>query len=111
MNTKNIKLRLNLDKENDRKAYEFLRNTEASYSKAVIFVICQYLKLSEKVAAENAFLERIITTIREETAKSNPLNGLLQIVQQPAVPAPTVEKDKSDKEETAATVLEFFDSF
>ena len=36
MSIKNVKIRFNLDKENDRKAYDYLQGAEKSYSKAVI---------------------------------------------------------------------------
>ena len=107
MSIKNMKIRFNLDKENDRKAYDYLQNAEKSYSKAVISAICEYMDLSERLATEKAFLERIITTIREEVSKSNPFGGLLQLVQTPSAPAPT-EKENTENEET---VMDFMDNF
>ena len=80
---KNVKIRFNLNNENDRKAYEYLQGAEKSYSKAVISAICEYLGLSERTATEDAFLERVITTIKEELAKTNPFGGVLQLVQTP----------------------------
>ena len=108
MSIKNVKIRFNLEKENDRKAYDYLQNAEKSYSKEVISAICGYIKLSEKTANENAFLERIITTIKEEVAKSNPLGGLLQFVQIPPVQAPA---EKGNDIETEETVFDFLDNF
>ena len=108
MSIKNVKIRFNLDKENDRKAYEYLQNAEVSYSRAVISAICGYIELSERTATEDAFLERIITTIKEETAKVNPLGGLLQLVQQPPAQIPA-EKENNAKNEEA--ILDFLDSF
>ena len=102
MSIKNVKIRFNLDKENDRKAYEYLQNAEVSYSKAVISAICGFMELSERTATEDAFLERIISTIREEVGKSNPLGGLLQFVQTPSVQTPA---------ENEEAVLDFLDSF
>ena len=107
MSVKNVKIRFNMNKENDRRAYEYLQGAELSYSKAVISAICGYLELSESKAAEDAFLERIITTIREETAKANPLGGLLQFVQTPSVQIPPAEKEDTDTE----AMLDFIDSF
>ena len=104
---KNVKIRFNLDKENDRKAYYYLQNAEKSYSKAVISAICEYLGLSERTATEDAFRERIISTIREEVSKSNPFGGLLQLVQTPPVPTPT-EKENTETEEA---VMDFLDNF
>ena len=96
-----------MNKENDRKAYEYLQSAELSYSKAVISAICGYLELSENKATENAFLERIITTIREETAKINPLGHLLQFVQTPSAQISPAEKEDTDAE----AMLDFIDSF
>ena len=104
---KNVKIRFNLNNENDRKAYDYLQGTEKSYSKAVISAICEYLGLSERLATEDAFRERIIATIREEVSKSNPLGGLLQLVQTPSAPTPT-EKENTENEET---VMDFMDNF
>lgn len=108
MSIKNVKVRFNLSKENDRKAYEYLQGAEVSYSKAVISAICGYMELSERTATEEAFLERVISTIREETAKTNPLSGLLQLVQTPPAQTPA---EKENNAETEETVLAFLDSF
>ena len=106
MSIKNVKIRFNLDKENDRKAYEYLQGADHSYSKAVISAICEYLELSERAATEDAFLERVITTIKEELAKTNPF-GLLQLVQTP----PAVTPDEKENTETEETVMDFMDNF
>ena len=106
MSIKNVKIRFNLDKENDRKAYEYLQGADHSYSKAVISAICEYLELSERTASEDAFLERIIATIKEESAKNNPF-GLLQLVQTPSAVTPA-EKENTETEEA---VMDFIDNF
>ena len=108
MSIKNVKIRFNLDKENDRRAYEYLQGAEKSYSKAVISAICGFMELSERTAAEDAFLERVISTIREEVGKSNPLSGLLQFVQTPSAQTPA---EKENNAETEEAVLDFLDSF
>ena len=106
MSIKNMKIRFNLDKENDRKAYDYLKDVEKSYSRAVISAICEYLGLSERTEAEDAFLERIIATIKEELAKNNPF-GLLQLVQTPPAQIST-EKENTETEEA---VMDFLDNF
>ena len=108
MSIKNMKIRFNLNKENDRKAYGYLKSAEKSYSKAVISAICEYLELSDRTATEDAFLERVITTIKEELAKNNPLGGLLQLVQTPPAQIPA---EKENKAETEETVMDFMDNF
>ena len=106
MSVKNVKIRFNLDKENDRRAYDYLQSAEESYSKAVISAICGFMELSERMATEDAFLERIIATIKEESAKNNPF-GLLQLVQTPSAVTPA-EKGNTETEEAG---LDFLDSF
>ena len=108
MSIKNVKIRFYLDKENVRKAYEYLQGADHSYSKAVISAICEYLELSERTASEDAFLERVIATIKEELAKTNLLGGLLQLVQTPPAQIPA---EKENKAETEETVMDFMDSF
>lgn len=108
MSVKNVKIRFNLDKENDRRAYDYLQSAEKSYSKAVISVICRFMDLSERTAPEDAFLERVISTIREEVAKSNPLGGLFQFVQTHSAQTPA---EKETNAETEEAVLDFLDSF
>ena len=103
---KNVKIRFNLNNENDRKAYDYLQGTEKSYSKAVISAICEYLGLSERTETEDAFLERIIATIKEESAKNNPF-GLLQFVQTP----PAVTPAEKENTETEEAVMDFIDNF
>jgi hypothetical protein len=107
MSIKNMKIRFNLDKENDRKAYEYLQGADHSYSKAVISAICEYLGLSERTATEDAFLERVIATIKEELAKANPFGGVLQFVQTPPAQIFT-EKENTETEEA---VMDFLDNF
>ena len=103
---KNVKIRFNLNNENDRKAYDYLHSAEKSYSKAVIFLICEYMDLSQRLATEEAFRERIIATIREEVSKSNPFGGLLQLVQIPSAPTST----ESENTETEETLMDFMDN-
>ena len=103
---KNVKIRFNLNNENDRKAYDYLQGAEKSYSKAVISAICEYLAMSERTAFEEAFLERVIATIKEELAKANPF-GLLQLVQTPPAQIPT-EKENTETEDV---VMDFLDNF
>ena len=108
MSIKNVKIRFNLDKENDRKAYDYLQGAEKSYSKTVISAICAFLELSERTATEDAFLDRVIATIREEMAKISPLGGLLQLVQTPSAQMPAEKENSSETEEA---VLDFLDNF
>ncbi|MGI6363454.1 MAG: hypothetical protein ACOX21_06915 [Bacillota bacterium] len=109
MSIKNVKVRFNLDKENDRKAYDYLQNAEKSYSKAVISAICGYMELSERTATEDTFLERVITTIKEGTASTNPLGGLLQLVQ--TALCTNTRRKRKQRRNRRSKVLDFLDSF
>jgi len=108
LSIRNVKVRFNLNKENDRRAYEFLKASETSYSKAVISAICGYMDLSESKATEDVFLERVIQTIRQEAESLNPLRGLLQLAQASAQTPPVAEEPDTETEEA---VLDFLDSF
>lgn len=99
MSIKNIKIRFNMDKENDRKAYEYLTNSDMSYSKTVIDYICKYIELSEVKSEEDAFLERIISTIKFELSNV----GTVQVIKQD-----TVEKNNDEAEDN---ILDFLDAF
>lgn len=66
------------------------------------------MELSETKAAEDAFLERIIITIREEVTKTNPLGELLKLVQ---TPPHTVPAEKVNNTESEEIILDFLDSF
>lgn len=77
-------------------------------SKAVISAICGFMDLSERTVTEDAFLERVISTIREEVGKSNPLGHLLQFVQ--TLSAQTLAETEINAENEEA-VLDFLDSF
>ncbi|MDD7607724.1 MAG: hypothetical protein SPJ52_03530 [Candidatus Enterosoma sp.] len=66
------------------------------------------MELTETKAAKDAFLERIIITIREEVAKINPLGGLLKLVQ---TPPNTVSAEKVNNTESEEAILDFLDSF
>ncbi len=110
MSIQNVKLRFNMNKKNDRKAYEYLKNADASYSKTVISAVCGFIELSEIKKNEDAFLERVISTIKEETSKINPFGGMFQLVGQTAMQNQSAEKEDADID-NKETMLDFLDSF
>ena len=98
MKSTKITIRFNLNKEADRRAYEFLQSVELSYSKAVISVLNAYLDSQEKNKAEDAFVQQIINAIRQEMRMVAPLAGLAQLLQQPisqAESAPNAEDEEA----------------
>ena len=107
MNIKNVKIRFNLDKGSDRKAYEYLCNAEKSYSKAVISAICDYMELFKTKEEQDAFLRRAIQTIQQVADETVPLAYLPSFMQ--ALNSPTSLPEHTG--ETEETVLDFLDNF
>ena len=108
---KNLKLRLNLDVEEERQVYDYLHNSERSISKEAIRSINEYLDLIEERKTEDSFLDRVTATIEDSLKVLTPLLNLLTLTQpvvqpQRAVPV-SEEKDNAAEE----NMLEFLDNF
>ena len=108
---KNLKLRLNLDVEAEKRVYDYLQNSERSISKEAIRSINEYLDLIEERKNEDKFLDRVTATIQDNLKALTPLLNLL-ILTQPVAQlqqvVPVSEKKDSAAEEN---MLEFLDSF
>ena len=61
---KNIKLRLNLDKADDRQAYDLLRHSEKSMSKFVIAAVNAYGGYLSKEEERELLLRKVSDTVR-----------------------------------------------
>ena len=105
MRATRVTLRFNLNKEADRRAYEFLRGADSSYSKAAIAALNAYLDGQEQQAKEEAFLQRVLDAIRQELRTTAPVAGLLQLLRpvQPEKPKPSKEDEDN--------MLAFLDAF
>lgn len=114
-------LRLNLDDEDDRRAWERLHHLDKrqyrSYSKAIVAALNGYFDRQERLAAdpyletrekEDAFLRQIMDAI-EAGLRSAPLSILRQTVTALPVTPPNPEPEQ-DSEDMAAA-LDFVDSF
>ena len=108
---KNLKLRLNLDVETDRRVYDYLQNSERSISKEAVRSINSYLDLIAERKNEDRFLERVTATIQDNLKALTPLLNLLTLTQPAAQPQQAVSV--SEKKDSAAeeNMLEFLDSF
>ncbi len=108
---KNLKLRLNLDVEAERRVYDYLQNSERSISKEAIRSINEYLDLIEERKNEDKFLDRVTATIQDNLKSLTPLLNLLTLTQPVAQPQQAVSV--SEKKDSAAeeNMLEFLDSF
>ena len=91
---KNTNIRLDLLKLEDRKAWEYLQTMDRkrykSYSKAIIIAINDYFSRQEQLekdpyletrAKEDAFLERILKTVREGAKEAMPEAALTEFVE------------------------------
>ena len=111
-------LRLNLDNEDDRRAWEYLRSMDRtryrSYSSAIVTAINDHFSRQERFSddpfletreRQDAFLSEIKETIRESLQTSGAsiggLAALLQSVQ------PTPQQDEAMSEEAFDTAMDF----
>lgn len=114
-------LRLNLDDEDDRRAWERLHRLDKrqyrSYSKAIVAALNGYFDRQERIAAdpyletrekEDAFLRQVMDAI-EAGLRSAPLSILRQTVT--ALPAMPPDPEPEQDSEDMAAALDFADSF
>ena len=114
-------LRLNLDDEDDRRAWERLHRLDKqqyrSYSKAIVAALNGYFDRQERLAAdpyletrekEDAFLRQIMDAI-EAGLRSAPLSILRQTVT--ALPVTSPDPEPEQDSEDMAAALDFVDSF
>ena len=100
-----VTLRFNMNKDADRRAYEFLQCAEVSYSRAVIAALNAYLDAQEQQKSEDIFLQRIVDTIRQELCSTAPVAGLLQLLQ------PVPQESPKPSEEDEDNMMAFLDAF
>ena len=116
-------IRLNLDREADRKAWEYLRNMDRkkykSYSRAIVTAVNDYFDRQERMKKdhyletrekEDAFLDKVLTTIEQGLKASSSNNTITNLLQLLNAEQPKTElADNTD--EYADTALDFADSF
>ena len=110
MNIKKTNLRFNLDKESDKKAYDFLqsldKNSYKSVNRFVIYLVNDYADNKHRERAESQLTEKIVSAIREELKAFAPLQ-LFQFLGQMQPPAPK-EQNSAENETTAMDFLSNF---
>jgi hypothetical protein len=119
----NTNIRLNLEREDDHRAWEYLQRMDRkrykSYSRAVVAAVNDYFDRHERLAVdpyletrekEDAFLRRVQETIERGLQAASPVNGLLQLLNnaQPAAPPP---EDSIEQEAANAAAMDFVNSF
>lgn len=114
-------LRLNLDREEDRKALEYLRSAEgySSYSRAIVAAVNDHFSRREKLDGdpyletrekEDAFLRRVLDTIKEGLRESGADGlGALAALLQSGQPAQATAVDAPEKEDME-TAMDFINS-
>lgn len=121
--TINTNIRLNLNRPDDRQAWEYLQTLDRkkykSYSRAIVAAINDYFSRQELLAhdpyletreKEDAFLQKVLDTIRESIQASGTggiaaLAALLQGVQT----APAIDESTSSDEDLD-TAMDFINS-
>jgi len=110
--TINTNIRLNLNRPEDRQAWEHLQNMDRkkykSYSRAVVAAINDYFARQDRLAndpflesreKEDAFLQKVLDTIREGIQASDTgLAGLTALLQAIQTPSPSESKSMSDED-------------
>jgi len=118
----NTNIRLNLNRPDDRKAWEYLqaldRKKYKSYSRAVVAAINDYFSRQERLAVdpyletrekEDAFLQKVLDTIREGMQASGAgLSGLAALLQGVQTAASPAEQTMTD--EDLDTAMDFINS-
>lgn len=118
----NTNIRLNLNRPEDRRAWEYLQRLDRkkykSYSRAVVAAVNDHFSRQERLAAdpyletrekEDAFLEKVLDTIREGLRSSDTgLAGLAALLQSVQTAAPPSEPVMTD--EDLDTAMDFINS-
>ena len=110
MNIERLGIRFNLDKEKDRMAFEFLQGYDKerykSLNKFLIEIISEYAENYTIEKEQSDFLERVISTIRQEL-KSNASLTLASLFSQPQSIVQQEVIEEKIPDENATTSLEF----
>lgn len=122
----NTNIRLNLENEADRQAWEYLQSMDRkkykSYSRVVVIALNEYFSRQEQLIAdpyletrekEDRFLQKIIDTIKTELKNCSSLGIIRGIAQLLNAEQPKTElADTTDNnDEYADTALDFADGF
>lgn len=122
----NTNIRLNLENEADRQAWEYLQGMDRkkykSYSRAVVIALNEYFSRQEQLIAdpyletrekEDRFLQQIIDTIKSELKECSSLGIISSLTKLFNSEQPKTElADTTDNnDEYADTALDFADGF
>ena len=106
MSVRRLNLRFNLDREEERRAWEYLQGVTRSKNSVIIQAVNAYEDALTQREREDAFLERLVQTVRAE------LKGVqIMVAQPPAQTASVPVGETAEQAESEDTLLEFLDSF
>lgn len=106
MSVRRLNLRFNLDREEERRAWEYLQGVTRSKNSVIIQAVNAYEDALTQREREDAFLERLAQTVRAE------LKGVqIMVAQPPAQTASVPVGETAEQAESEDTLLEFLDSF
>ena len=122
----NTNIRLNLEREEDRRAWEYLRGMDRkqykSYTRAIVAAINDYFGRQMQLAEdpyletrekEDAFLQKVLETIEKGMAdsKQDGLLSALLALQNGALARPQEQEENNASEEDLNAALDFINSF
>ena len=106
-----VNLRFNLNRQDDRRAWEYLKQQtvlrKSSLNRTLIEILLEYFAAQEKADSDDALIERIVTAVRKEL-RQTPAFSLSQLFQSPASESPLANQES---EENEAIVEEFLENF
>ena len=106
-----VNLRFNLNRQDDRRAWEYLKQQtvlrESSLNRTLVEILLEHFAAQEKIDSEDALIDRIVAAVRKELRQS-PAFSLSQLFQPPAAESPSTDKES---EENEAIVEEFLENF
>ena len=105
---KNIKIRLNLDKEEHRRAYELLIHSGKSFSQFVIAAVNQYGGYLSEEEKKERMLQRVSETVRGTLLQ---MFGAAMISGQAFPAIKKTEDDTEIAEESGAIADDFLENF
>lgn len=122
----NTNIRLNLEREEDRRAWNYLQGMDRkqykSYTRAVVAAINDYFGRQMQLAEdpyletrekEDAFLQRVLETVEKGMAESTQgsLLSALLALQNGALAHPQEQEENNASEEDLNAALDFINSF
>ena len=106
-----VNLRFNLNRTDDRRAWEYLKQQtvlrESSLNRTLVEILLEHFAAQQKTDNEDALIERIVAAVRKEL-RQTPAFSLSQLFQAPTAESPSANQES---EENEAIVEDFLENF